>query len=448
MERQVTRVEHLERLFKKYPDVPKEVVVKEDVIREGFQIPKKVADFDPRHRTYQLFTWDPAKTSEMEDKYTAVKLPDTIELQGGPYKLRTTVVRPRTTMNSPYAIDVTEGGLKVLDLSTRDVIADIAPFPPDPEWHSKSFEDGTLYREVCDTHVIVLRQCQLWGKKAACKYCDIDENAKAKKELGQVKSIAPKDPDRVATVIEEIFRCETRYKTEPTPPYDGARRNIRSTSIVHLNGGAIISKVQGLNEYEFYMRYVDKIRERIGNRWKITLQTAPWPIELEKEAYQRGVNRRSSNYEVWDPRLFAIICPGKDEYYGRDKWIRGILNQVDIFGEGNVTPGFVAGVEMAQPWGFKTVEEAVKSTTEGMDFFMSRGVTVRPVGWCVEALSQLAGQTPPPVDYFIQIDRNWFEIWTKYRLPVHAGTAMGTGLNTYPNSAAFDMGYESPGKTG
>ena len=39
---------------------------------------------------------------------------------------------------------------------------------------------------------------------------------------------------------------------------------------------------------------------------------------------------------------------------------------------GKVQPSFVSGVEMARPHGFKTVDEAVKSTTSGFEYLMSR----------------------------------------------------------------------------
>ena len=51
----------------------------------------------------------------------------------------------------------------------------------------------------------------------------------------------------------------------------------------------------------------------------------------------------------------GTIAPGKyryiatDQWSGRDEWIRRLLGQVEVFGVGNVAPGFVAGVEMAQP---------------------------------------------------------------------------------------------------
>ena len=116
-----------------------------------------------------------------------------------------------------------------------------------------------------------------------------------------------------------------------------------------------------------------------------------------------------------------------------------MLGQVEVFGVGNVAPGFVAGVEMAQPWGFKTVSQALRSTAEGMEFLMSHGVVLRPISWCVESLSALGGQTEPPIEYFIELDRTYHEIWRKYDLPPQHYHPVGPGRNRYPNSGAWDM---------
>ena len=427
----VTRMEQLERLFKKYSDVPKEVVVKEDMLREGFHFTAAALNFDPKRKTYHLFSWDQSTIEEIGtiDSKAPVKLPDTIDVDGGIYGLRRIRMRPRICVKSPYLIDVTEGKLAILDRETRTSIADIRPFHPDPLYFSKVFPDGTPYLEVAppDLNIIVFRQCQYWGPNEECKFCDINRNASSKKQLGQVKTTAPKKPDQVAEVVEEILLRE---------PWSPDRRPL----YVHLNGGTVTGKLGGLTEQEFYGNFVVAIKEKIGNRWPIGLQTVPWTVEQEKRGFLQGVNQRKSNFEVWDKRLFEIISPGKAAMIGYDEWIKRVLDQVDVFGEGNVQPGFVAGVEMAQPWGFKTVEEAVRSTTEGLEFLMSHGVTPRPISWCVEGLSDLAGQTPPPTDYFIQLDRNWFEIFRKYRLPELSGFRLGPGRNEYMNSAAFDMG--------
>ncbi len=434
-ERQGTsRLDHLEALMRRYPDVNPEVIVKEDTQREGFLISQAAIDYGQGAvlRSYQLFSWDQSPLSAMEDQKAPIKLPNHLDVEGGPYALRRTIMRPRINGRSPYLIDVVEGAPKILDRATRQVVADIRPWHKPPlEYFNQTFSDGTPFPQVMDEtgYSIVFRQCQHWGPEEECKFCDINENARTKKLLGQVASIVPKKPEQVAICAHHLYELEdwSRWPDYIAPYY------------LHLNGGTVTQKLQGKEEHEFYLQYVDAIRARIGYRVSVEIQTAPWPKRLEKIAHERGTTSRSSNFEVWDPRLFHVICPGKERYMGRDEWLRRMVDQVDIFGVGHVVPGFVAGVEMAQPWGFKTVGEAVRSTTEGMEFFMSHGIVVRPISWCVEALSALAGQTPPPVDYFIQIDRNWYDLYRKYSLPPQHGHAIGPGKNTYPNSGAWDM---------
>lgn len=428
--KKTNRHDFLEDLFKKYPDVPKEVVVKSDFIRNGYCFTKAAIDFDPRHKDYQLFSQDKSKVEEMEDPLAPLKLPDAMYMRGGPYNVRRIRTRPIIDMKSPYLVDVVEDKLVIMDKDTRHPICDVLPFPKDPDYCDLKFDDGTPYRDVVSPwgDCIPLRVCHYWATKDQCKYCDLNANAIKKLELGQVKDIRPKKPEQVAKAAKALVSDKTIEDSE-------------RPCFIHLNGGTITGKVQGRNDVSFWLTYVEAVLEAVGSRLPIILQTSPWKKEVEKEIRSLGNVTRVSNYEVWDRDLFEIICPGKAKHIGREEWHRRILDQVDVYGEGNVCPGYVAGMTMVKPWGFKTVEEAVKSDTEGMEFFMSRGAVVRPLHWVVEDLSDLAGQEPPPVDYFIQIDRNWFEIWTKYKLPPVVGLMqVGPGINWFHQNAAFDMG--------
>src|SRR5437667_11812041 len=49
---------------------------------------------------------------------------------------------------------------------------------------------------------------------------------------------------------------------------------------------------------------------------------------------------------------------------------------------------------MAKPFGFETVDEAIASTTEGLDYFMSRGITPRFTTWCPEPTTPLGRDNP------------------------------------------------------
>jgi hypothetical protein len=118
-----------------------------------------------------------------------------------------------------------------------------------------------------------------------------------------------------------------------------------------------------------------------------------------------GIQIYHPNYEVWDKRLFELHCPGKERYVGREEWHRRILDSAEVFGPRNVIPNFVAGIEMAEPFGFRTVDEAIESTTEGLQYFMSRGITPRFTTWCPEPTTPL-GKTNPngaPLEYHIRL---------------------------------------------
>ena len=434
-------IAHLEDLFNRYPDLNAEVILKEACQQAGFYITKAAVDIGKGEilKTYHLFSWDPGRLDDMEDSQAPVKLPNTITVHGGPYGLRPTIMRPRINPASPFLIDAVDGVPYIMDRETRQVIAEIKPWPRVPlEYFSRAFPDGTAYAHVVGERgdAIVFRQCLYWGPEHECKFCDINENARTKRLLGQVSTIQPKNPDQVGDAAFALVKLEDSDKlpAEALPLW-------QYKNSIHLNGGTIIDKMKRQTEQEFYLSFVAAIRERVGNDASIVLQSVPWTRDLEQHAKDVGVTSRTSNFEVWDPGLFNVISPGKAGHIGRDEWIRRMLDQVDVFGVGNVTPGFVAGVEMAQPWGFKTVRDAVRSTTEGMEFFMSHGIVVRPISWCVEALSALGGQTAVPVDYFLQIDRAWSELYQKYDLPPQSHQPIGPGRNYYPNSAAWDVDF-------
>ena len=99
-----------------------------------------------------------------------------------------------------------------------------------------------------------------------------------------------------------------------------------------------------------------------------------FPREQLLRLKEAGAVTYEPHIEVWDEKLFEWICPGKAKYYGRQYWIDSALSAVEIFGRGNVCTQFVGGVELTQPNGFKTMDEGLKSTLEGVEFFARHGV--------------------------------------------------------------------------
>lgn len=427
------RAAELEEYFTHFSDMPREVIVKEDVLRLGVRFSQAALDLTPgcRVKSYRLFSYDSVKIDDMK-RQEASSVPEDMKLFGGPYGLRRTFFATRYFPDSPYLIDVVDGQLVLKDELSGQIIANVA-YPPAPKYYSYAFEDGTLYRDVVPivwdhvAFITAFRYCQYWGPKEECQFCDINSNARQLKKAGKRALSAPfKQVDQVAKVMESIYK-------EQTAP------DCRLTNIM-ISGGAILKVLDGKTEDEFYWEYLRAVRKVVPQRVTCVIQTGPKPKEIMKQYRDLGMDAHNANMEVWDRRLFHTINPGKSRVVGWENWVRLTCDAVDVLGEGSVNPNFVCGVEMCKPYGFETVKEAVQSTSEGLEYYMSRGVVPRFVSWAREWGSYLKDQPPVPLEFYVRIMRAHYETWRKYGLPSVRGYGpMGSGYAIDANSSFMDM---------
>ena len=87
------------------------------------------------------------------------------------------------------------------------------------------------------------------------------------------------------------------------------------------------------------------------------------------------------------------------------------------------------------------VDEALRSTGEGLDWFMSQGVTPRFTVWCPEPLSHLGkDQGPAPLAYHVGLLRLWRDTHEKHQLPVPPGYGPpGAGNALFSVSSFMDV---------
>jgi hypothetical protein len=419
---------------KRYPDVPVEVILKEDVLRRGVSVACEVLAERARYRKQAYFLFSYNISSDDELGALGAEAPEDILLVGGPLKLRPTSVRVVLSAASPYTIRTIDG---MTMLCENGVPLTEVMLPPRPPYYGRTVADGTRYEQVIPllynhyAFITTFRVCHYWGASEECKFCDINEHVRQlrKRSGDHVLPDPVKDLAKVVDILEAMVR-------EPSPAF--------RVITVLMTGGSILRKVLGGadNAADFNAPYVAAIRERIGHRLPIVLITESQPIERVKALRQAGVTSHNANLEVWDRRLFGIVAPGKEKYVGYDCWVRRLFDAVDVMGEGNVSPNMVSGIEMARPWGFETVAEAVASAREGFETLMSHGVVPHLDTWCVEPGSQLRGHPPVPLDFLLQADIGWYETWRKYRLPPFTGYGpMGApGIAVYGNTASVDVG--------
>lgn len=420
--------------IRKYPSVPPEVILKEDLLRCGMSVSREALEFTKGCRTqaYFLFSYNISSHEELGE--ASSKAPEDIQLAGGPLGLRKTSVRVVLSAKSPYRIDVVQDKLMICDsgVPLAEVIV-----PRKPPYYGRTCPDGTLYEQVIPllyghyAFITTFRLCHYWGDEEECKFCDINEHVRRlRRQSGEhVMPDAIKDVNKIVEVIGAM-------KDEESPEF-------RVITII-MTSGSILRKVRGRpgNAADFNIPFVEAIRARIGGRTPIVMITESQPIDAVKRLRAAGVTSHNANLEVWDKRLFGIIAPGKEKYIGYDRWVENLYAAVEVMGEGNVSPNMVSGIEMVQPWGFQTVTEALNSAREGFETLMSHGVVPHLDTWCIEPGSRLEGHPPVPLDFLILADVAWFETWRKYNLPPFTGYGpMGApGRAVYGNSASVDVG--------
>jgi hypothetical protein len=417
----------IEELAGRYPDIPIEAIFKEDLLRRGMAWTPDALDIagNYKRKAYFIFSFDMVPISGMGRK-EHTKAPEEIRLVGGPHNFCPVIVSVRLNPSSPYCVESSEDSL-ILKLDGQ-AVAEVQ-LQKSPEYYGRTLANGKPITDIAPTiewgyllYLTAFRLCQYFGDQEECRFCDINENYRQQKKAGRPYT-SVKSVEEIMEALEIIAATDSDSKAYT------------------VTGGSITDKLEGMSEIDFYIRYPEAIEKRWPGRWisKVVVQALP------KDEVQRlrdaGVQIYHPNFEIWDKRLFELYCPGKSRYIGRKEWIRRILDAAALFGPDRVIPNFVAGVEMALPDGFRSIDEAIASTTEGLEFFMSHGVSPRFTTWCPEPMSVLGrDQQGAPLEYHVRLLRAYRETRAKYHLPPPAGYGEpGLGKAVFSVSSFMDV---------
>ena len=383
----------IEKLYKQFPDVHPNIVLKTDALRQGIDISDAAMEnFRQRDdllwKGFHLFSYDFTKTKVYGDK-----IPWVLRFEDG------CPMMVRTNERSPYLLDFRDGEFVISE--NGEAIARRIYFERKPRWYDMRTKDGIQMSAIaqgqtCLVFVTMNKFCEFWNTGDQCLFCNINATLKDQKAGGE-DVIARIDPETIAEVVKTAITVDHHYNQ------------------LIVSGGTILGKYKGQTELEFYITRLNAIKKKLQAWIPTCVQVAPYDDEGLKRLHETGFSSLEPNIEVWEKKLFKWICPGKEKYIGYDEWIKRTIRAVDFWGPGLVNPNFVLGVEMAKPYGFEDVSSAVKSTAGGWDFLMSHGVLPRYNLWTTEAGSAFADQESPPLEYFIEIQRAYAELRWKHK---------------------------------
>lgn len=384
----------IEKLYKQFPDVHPNIVLKTDVLRQGVDVSEAaLGNFKSRDdllwKGFHLFSYDFEKTKVYGDK-----IPWVMRLEDG------CPVMVRTSEHSPYLLDFKDGEFVICE--DNEIIARNIYFERKPRWYDMRTEGGIQMSAIAQgqtslVFVTMNKHCEFWNTGDQCLFCNINTTLKDQKAGGE-DLVARIDPEVIADVVKTAITVDHHYNQ------------------LILTGGTILGKYRGQTELDFYITRLNAIKNRLQAWIPTCVQVAPYDDDGWRKLHDTGFACIEPNMEVWGEKLFKWICPGKDKFIGYNEWIKRMIRAVDFWGPGKVNPNFVVGVEMAKPHGFEDVSSAVKSTAGGWDFLMSHGVVPRYNLWTREAGSAFANQEAPPLEYFIEIQKAYAELRWSHKI--------------------------------
>src|SRR5262249_32601742 len=187
-----TRTALVEDLIARFPHIPPEAVLKEDLLRTGIAFDASALtdnlDGEVKPKSYFIFSFDQKPLAELGEAAKR-RPPEEVALTGGPYELRRTIVSVRVNPSSPYRVAREDGELR-LSLEGHEIAR--VGLPPMPEYYRHPLANGKTVMEPAPpiqwgylVYLTVVRLCQYFGAHEEGGFCDITHNWRQHKKEGR-----------------------------------------------------------------------------------------------------------------------------------------------------------------------------------------------------------------------------------------------------------------------
>lgn len=398
----------LDEVAAKFPDLPKLFILKVDVQRRGIiytdAAQKKI---DPAVHQVQA---DGSQGFRIEKRY----FPEGLLLKDGSYLIVSYDYDFENQKREPYIVDVIDDKIWITDEGKP--LAEVTYWEK-PDYYNKKASNGEPFTKYISSRpqridIQLSNYCHFWDRPGGgCKYCPLTPNF-----LKQKLSEERVNFKYVDEAVAEALKQEGRF------------------SGFMLTGGSILSGKNVLDDeldaYIELLQLIGKYFEDGKNFPSQLICSAFDERQLERLRKETRLTHYTTDIEVLNEELFNWICEGKSHYIGYKEWKRRLIAAVDVFGRGNVSSGMVSGVELAQPKGFTSEEEAFKVITEEAETIVEHGIALAANVWRAAPGSVFHDQVSPSLDYFISIFNKFDELHHKYKVGKYTDDYRRCGMHT------------------
>ncbi|MEK7217075.1 MAG: hypothetical protein AAB289_15940, partial [Chloroflexota bacterium] len=204
-----------------------------------------------------------------------------------------------------------------------------------------------------------------------------------------------------------------------------------------IDAGFLPATYEGASQFDFFVPHVEAIVQRVHAAAHILMRVPPQSGEAEAALFQSGVAVRAIPLGVFDEALRRQLYPALNEHLSWPNLVRHLTDMPYLYGAGAVLVDLEVGAELTGGR-FGSNQEALAAMARAFKFLIAHGCLPRlfrrgvPLG------------TGAAVDYFLEIDRAWYEAWIDALADEPHGYIMGIGRSRFPYSASWDVGRGGP----
>jgi len=386
---------YLNKLFEAHNHISREILLKISLLFSGIRFTPELEEAGkwalPNYQPHRF-----SKEEKLGREEDSVNIPYLMLLN----KL---LIRVKINSNSIYSIK-REGDDYILFCSETAV--ERVEFQKKPDWFSDKIQDGTPIPKLgLSQHgdMLIVNAspgCEYFlhtdpdSGNYRCRFCFYGAPNPKMPSLGQPETLIKE---------EDLLRLAEAVA-------------IASKEINHIY--LVAGSMTDINqEAERYIQVASAITKAVDDRVNICCGSSALPKEASLELKKHGVGAVCFNLEIWDEELWDKICPGKSKFVGRENWIQGLTDAVDVFGRGNVMSAFVSGIEIMQPYAYST-QQALKSSLEGAEFLLQKGVmSLFTLYWPRDA-SEFEEKSDIIHDYFLELSNEYHKLRKQYDLNI------------------------------
>ncbi|MDO8671663.1 MAG: hypothetical protein Q7O66_09565, partial [Dehalococcoidia bacterium] len=346
---------------KKYPTIPKDVLVKWELMNRGIRDSKDLdkVSFWRRAAEGAYLSFDEDLTLERIKKETpwrvkgdSVLLPDRLYLKTGFdfYLYR--------KERSPYVIkEINQGKVAIFE---GEEMVDVEVYEPPREKERLCKElktsKGKSVRDFMELFgncysIYPGRFCEYFNDGDACKFCNYNPTQEDGRAIG-------------------VQRPKTLNLEETAEAFKIIGAEMRLVEGFMVGGGFKRSET----EASFYLKFVEKLNSSLSYRTDMKVLCQAMSRRDLQRLKDAGLTSVRLHMETFDEQLFDVMLPGKAKHLSRQGWLDAFQDSVEIFGVGNVGAKFTGGLTMQGPYGHATWQEARDSHMEGDRWMISHGV--------------------------------------------------------------------------